>query len=98
MNGMQNFRQNYRAQSRQNSNDNTLYQKRKKTEQAQNKVANMGYYKTTYKHTNNNDITINSGENFRNLPSEYKLLNISTIFLRRRQWWKSKLFTFINIE
>lgn len=59
MNSLQNFRQNYRAQSHQNFNDDTLHQKQEKIKQTQNKVANMRYYKTTYKHTNNNDITIN---------------------------------------
>lgn len=55
MNSLQNFRQNYRAQSHQNFNDDTLHQKQEKIKQTQNKVANMRYYKTTYKHTNNND-------------------------------------------
>ena len=92
MNSLQNFRQNYRAQSHQNFNDDTLYQKQEKTKQTQNKVANMRYYKTTYKHTNNNDITINRSENCCNLPSEYKLLNISTIFPRRRQQSRNRTF------
>ena len=90
MNSLQNFRQNYRAQSHQNFNDDTLHQKQEETKQTQNKVANMRYYKTTYKHTNNNDITINRSENCCNLPSEYKLLNISTIFQLRKQQWKNR--------
>lgn len=90
MNSLQSFRQNYRAQSRQNFNDYTLHQRRKKTKQAQNKVANMRHYKATYKHTNNYDIMINRSENCCNLPSEYKLLNISTILPRRRQQWKNR--------
>lgn len=64
--------------------------KQKKTKQTQNKVANTRYYKTIYKHTNNNDITINRSENYCNLPSEYKLLNISTILQPRRQQSRNK--------
>ena len=62
MNSLQNFRQNYRAQSRQNFNNNTLHQKQKKIKQTQNKVVNKRCYKKSYESKSGNEMTIDCGE------------------------------------
>ena len=62
MNSLQNFRQNYRAQSRQKFNDDTLHHKRKKTKQTQNKVANKRCYKESYDSKSDNEMAIDRSE------------------------------------
>ena len=62
MNSLQNFRQNYRAQSHQKFNDDTLHHKRKKTKQTQNKVANKRGYKKSYDSKSDNEMAIDRSE------------------------------------
>lgn len=45
----------------------------------------MKYYKTSYKNKNYNEMMIYCSENCCNLPSGYKLLNISIFFLHCKQ-------------